>query len=378
MNKKERIEAAIRGKAVDRIPWTAYKSIPPWGEAEFDLRSEGLTWLYQHFPISTLTIPTVEVIDTATYTVKGKSGKNSILRKFVTPVGDISVRHEFFNNSIPGPGDLIQRFGAGIETESLSWVTEHPFKTEADYEILEYIYNNFEFHDNSEEFIFTEKIIGTEGFTFANMGKSPFQILLYELMGAENCYLEYYSNPKKFRKLYEVLYAKMKQKYELAADSAAPLCWSPENLTSVLTPPGFFKEFYMPFYNEMADILHKKGKLFAIHMDGKLDALKELIGQTKIDIIEAFTPLPMGDMSALDARKAWPEKIIWINFPGTLIATYSTERIKEYTINMLKSVAPGDKFLIGCTESFPVDKWGKAFKGIEQAIKESGIYPIKQ
>ena len=378
MNKKERIEAAIRGKDVDKIPWTMYKSIPPWGQAEFNFRSEGLTWIYQHFPISTVTIPNVEVIDTATYTVKGKSGRNSIFRKFVTPVGSVTVKHEFFNSSIPVPGDLLQRYGSEIDSESLSWVTEHSFKTKADYEILEYIYKNIEFHDNSEGFLYTEGVVGNEGFIFANMGKSPFQILMYELMGAENCYLEYFSNPGKFRRLYEVLYSKMKEKYELASNSAATVFWAPENLTSILTPPDFFKEFYLPFYNEMADILHKKGKLLAIHMDGRLGDLKDMIAKTKIDIIEAFTPFPMGDMSALDARKAWPEKAIWINFPGTLLATYSAERIEEYTIQMLKSVAPGDKFLIGCTENFPIDKWGQAFGGVEAAIKKSGNYPIKK
>ena len=232
--------------------------------------------------------------------------------------------------------------------------------------------------NSSENFLYTDKIIENEGYIFANMGKSPFQILLYELMGAENCYLEYYSNPKKFRNLYSVLYSKMKEKYELAANSPATIFWAPENLTSILTPPDIFKEFYLPFYNEMADILHKKGKLLAIHMDGKLDSLKHVISQTTIDIIEAFTPFPMGDMTVAEARKVWPNKVIWINFPGTLLATYDANKIEEYTINMLKSIAPGNGFIIGCTENFPVDRWEEAFGGVRVAIEKNGSYPIKQ
>ena len=44
---------------------------------------------------------------------------------------------------------------------------------------------------------------------------------------------------------------------------------------------------------------------------------------------------------------------------------------------MLKSVAPGDRFLIGCTESFPMEKCEMAFGAIAKALEKYGKYPIK-
>ncbi len=260
--------------------------------------------------------------------------------------------------------------------ESLSWVTEHPFKDESDYEVLEYIYENTEFRPNYEDFIFTDKIVGDDGFIMANVGKSPFQILLYELMGAEKCYLELASNPDKVRSLFEVVYEHQKRKYILAAKSPATVIWVPDNLTSMLTPPDYFEEFYIPFYNEMADILHKENKIYTVHMDGNLSSLADLIGKTGIDVIEAFTPPPMGDYRVSDALKTWKNKIIWINFPGTVLATYDADSIEAYTIDMLKSIAPGNRFLIGCTESFPMEKWEMAFGAIGKALEKCGKYPI--
>lgn len=378
MTKKERVMAVLQHKKIDKIPWTMYASYPPWSTTELNFRVEGLTLIYQHFPICREKFDNVEITEENKFFLNSnKLGKNIIMRKFSTPVGQVRVKHEFIINSLPGPGDLIQLNGAGIDQELLSWVTEFPFRSEEDYEVLEYIYKNMNFMLNDEEFKRTEKIIGDEGIIFALMGKSPFQMLLYELMGPVKCYLEYHTNRKKFNRLYELLYNKLKEKYETASDSSATIFWSPENLTSILTPPDFFKEYYIPFYNEMSDILHKNGKIYAVHMDGNLLSLLDLIRKTKIDIIEAFTPAPMGDVSVYEAMKKFEAKVIWANFPGTLLANASFEEIENYTINMIKSAAPGDNFLMGCTESYPMERWDISFGAIQSAIKKYGAYPVK-
>jgi len=103
-----------------------------------------------------------------------------------------------------------------------------------------------------------------------------------------------------------------------------------------------------------------------------------MIRDTKIDIIEAFTPSPMGDVSVAEAMKRWNgEKIIWINFPGTLLASASFEEIEKYTMDMIESIAPGDNFLIGCTESYPMDRWNISFGAVASALKKCGDYPVK-
>jgi len=370
LKKKERIQAAMRHEKVDRIPWTIYKGMLAWGEAEYNLRNEGLTPVFQGFPITTVEFSNVDMVETQTYTTgsNGKSGKNTITRKFKTKVGEVTSKYDFLNKDIPAPGDWVLRYGSGIDQEALSWWTEHPFKSEADYKTLEFIYSDINYIDNSASFSYTEKIIGDEGFVMAYVGKSPFQVMVSELMGLEACYFELLSNPKKFRSLYELLCEKMKERYIIAANSPAEVIWAPENLTSFVTPPPIFKEFCMPFYEEVADIIHKKGKLFAVHYDGLLKNLLGLISETPIDVIEAITPKPMGDVTVEELRKAWPDKVIWINFPQTLLATYTIEMIEEYTTNMLNSISPASGFMIGNTENFPLDTWGKVYQGIGNAI----------
>jgi hypothetical protein len=195
-------------------------------------------------------------------------------------------------------------------------------------------------------------------------------------MGIERCYYEYYNNHKKFIELYELIYQKQKEKYYLAVNSPANIIWCSENITSILTTPKLFKELCIPFYNEITDLLHKKKKFLAVHMDGSLQPLVELISKTEIDVIEAFTPPPMGDLSISEARKAWPDKVIWINFPGSVLSSPDSKYIQDYTVNLLREASPGNNFLLGCTESYLFDNWGMAFSVIENVLNMYGSYPV--
>jgi len=381
MNKKERIEAVINHKEIDKIPWTIYSMLTPWGETELNLRNKGLSMVHVELPIYKVSNPHIAVNEKSIFKIDkyDKYGaKNIITRKFKTQLGEVYINSEFYSDIIPQPNQYIKKYPGGVDQVVIANIKNYPFKKESDYEIMEYIFNNNTYKDNYKEYIRISKIIGSEGVVFGLVGKTPFSILLYEIMGYERCYLELNDNPKKFRKLYETLYQKLKEVYLIAAKSPALIIWAPDHLPSFITPPYIFKEFYIPFYNEMADLLHKNGKVYGIHVDAvDIKSLAHLINETKIDIIEAFTPAPMGDLSMSEARQIWRDKIIWVNFPGNLIASGTANEIEEYTIKLLKSVAPGNNSILGCTENFPIERWCYAFSAISRVLEKYGKYPIK-
>lgn len=95
------------------------------------------------------------------------------------------------------------------------------FKTENDYKIPEFIYSIMEFRSNDEDYLNTENLIGKEGIIFVSIGRSPFQMILYELIGPNNCFIEHHSNPEKFNKLYLLLWERDREKYHIATKSPA-------------------------------------------------------------------------------------------------------------------------------------------------------------
>ncbi len=80
-------------------------------------------------------------------------------------------------------------------------------------------------------------------------------------------------------------------------------------------------------------------------MDGRLNILKHLIAQTPIDIIEAFHPPPMGDLPLKEALALWKDKVIWMGYPGA-IYSLGPEAVKNYTLDLLRSVGAGDRLVI--------------------------------
>jgi hypothetical protein len=133
--------------------------------------------------------------------------------------------------------------------------------------------------------------------------------------------------------------------YEIAARSPAPIVMCGDNVDGVLVTPKLFETYFMPVYEVQAKVLHRAGKLMGVHMDGRLKALKHLIGSTSIDIVEAFHPPPMGDLSLGEALALWSNKAIWVGFPGSVYAL-GPQATARYALELLREVTPGERLVI--------------------------------
>ncbi len=371
MNKAERMKAVLHRKVPDRIPWAIYSSYLIFGSTELELRNHGLG-LYCPMPVHRLKMPNVEVRDV--FKDDEKRGIKAVTRTYITPKGELSgisgfkyerVCHSMFMDTTR-PG-LIP--GEGI------WPIEYFFKEQSDYEILEFIIENSIYQPSYEGFVQTSRFLGEEGIVMASVWKTPFQEIINDWMGPEKCYFEYYDHPKKFRRLYEIMREKQKELFKIIAHSPAEEVWVGENITTGMTSPKFFKEFCLPFYNEVADILHQNNKILGCHFDGKLKGLENLIAETKLDFIDAFTPPPIGDLPIEEARACWPDKVILCNFPGNVFFK-SKEEIEKYTIGLLRKIAPGNNFILVTTENFPLDRWMEGFKVLADVLEKHGKYPV--
>jgi hypothetical protein len=101
----------------------------------------------------------------------------------------------------------------------------------------------------------------------------------------------------------------------------------------------------MPEYEKMGRVLHEHGKLMAVHMDGRVDVLKDLITKTPIDIVEALPPPPMGDLPIGEALSIWKNKVVWTGFPGS-VYILGPEAVKKHALNLLREIGSGDRLII--------------------------------
>ncbi len=352
MTIKERVFRALRGEMVDRVPFTAYVGLFPENERE-PLMREGEIGLVNRCSVYRSQSPNVK----STREEIQENGENRVRHTYETPVGCVSET---------------LRTGGGYGT---SLRCEFLVKEPEDYKVVEFMMRDVVYTPNYDAFLAAAESMGDDGVVIGNMKYSPIQQMLVLLMGPERYAIDFYENRELFDSLYNAIAEKDREMYKLAAESPAEFVIYGDNITSDMIGLERFNQYCIPCYNEVADMLHEKGKRLGVHMDGNLQILKESIGESGIDFIEAFTGPPMFDLSVAEAREAWPDKVLWINYTSNLHVA-GTKAIREHTLDLLQQAHPGDHFLISITENVPDNVRKESFATIARTLLENGSLPL--
>jgi hypothetical protein len=145
--------------------------------------------------------------------------------------------------------------------------------------------------------------------------------------------------------IYQKLCRSREPLYEIAAACPAEVVMCGDNIDGVIDTPPLFQRYFLPVYRRQAEVLHRSGKLMAVHMDGRLQGLKDLIAEAPLDIVEGFHPPPMGDLPVGEALAAWPGKAIWIGFPGTIYAG-GPQATAQYARRLLEEMGNGSRIVM--------------------------------
>lgn len=335
MTRRERILAASRGELPDRLPFFHYwrHSQIGWAERECRNRGMGMSWMR---PCYTQRMHGVEVSERPV-----KVGDRSLTRiTYTTPVGEV-YQDEFRE---PGTG---QWHGSRSWRDISPWQTSRLIKGPDDYAVMQYIVEHTEYV--ADDFPIEQAMdwLGDEGIVMAGLPHSPMQTLLIDWIGSEEgrCFYHLADYPDLVEGLYQALCRSREPLDAIAARCPAPVVLCGDNLDGQLVNPRLFERYFMPVYERQAQALHAQGKLMAVHMDGRVGILKERIAATPIDIIEALHPAPMGDMTLREALAAWPNKAIWVGFPGAIYAL-GPEATRAYALQLLEESGSGERVVI--------------------------------
>jgi hypothetical protein len=232
-------------------------------------------------------------------------------------------------------------------TGNLPWTIEHLIKTPDDYQVMKYIVEHTEY---VADFFPVEQAIewlGEDGVVVDMLPHSPMQMLMIHWVGSGGGRIFYHlaDHPELVEDLAQAVSKSREPLYEIAARSPAPIAFCGDNIDGGLVSPKLFQKYFMPEYEKQAKALHARGKLMSVHMDGRLNSLKDLIARTPIDIVEALHPPPMGDLPIDEALALWPDKTIWLGFPGSVYQS-GPAATKQFALELLREIGPGDRFAI--------------------------------
>lgn len=336
----------LRGEKPGRVPWNVYGWLLPQTDAARRLCAQGLSRMET--------------------------------RAIFRPVyDDLVIREERFwlNGQTHFHVEIETPYGTLTEESRLEtsygsrWITKFIIAGPEDFPAAEYYIQHTRFEPEYTPWLAADRELGDAGFVIGEIMPVPVMKLIVSWMGVEGFLAALVDTPGWLDTLLAGLDRQYDRQIELAADSPAEVIWFGDNVTATIISPRLFERFVAPVYKRVMPAMRASGKIPIAHYDGSNRPLLKAIAQTDLPVIEAFTPPPMGDLSLSEAQKAWPEKVIGINFPGHLfIEPY--EVIRTYALDLLREGSQGGPFYLGCTEDFPMNEFEKTFSAIQAALVE--------
>jgi len=344
---RERLIAALKGEIPDQIPFSCYHSIVPKSEiVRRELFELGLVSLNRLHPFK-FRYRNVEF----TQEDKTENGEPVRVKTFKTPLGVIWQKNVF---------------DPGYHSE---WPVKHYVTKPEDYDVLEYVFRDEYYEPDVEGFLAADREYGPNSLAIPRAADPPYQELWRRFTGLDRFCFDLSDHPGKIERIIEAMNDRRRRMWEVAAAMPCEFSCSGGNISEDMVSPAVFRKYVATHLAEEASVMHKAGKRTMNHMDGRLRILLDAIGEADLDIVEAFTPPPNGNLSVKDARGRWRGKVLSINFPSS-VHLADNHTIRETTISLLQEAAHGNGFVVGITEDVPAFVIERSFRTIAETLNE--------
>ncbi len=291
--------AAIRGEAVDRLPWSPFLAYW-WEDQPPAFQANGQPWFFKQI------------------------GADTLLRGFTTPF------QAEFNNPAAGCEVLVTRAGNLVRTEyrtpvgtltatqihspvgNTLFLHEHPVKTREDFRVLTYLVENMRIRPDYQTVQTALDELGEDGLLVpltAVFGKTPFQALVEHWVGTEELVYALTDTPEAVEETLAVMSARALEAVRIAVESPAEVFISWEDSSTQNVSPKLFARYIAPDLNRWGSEFHAAGKYFMHHACGHLRGLMAHIAAEEIDMLESISPPPTGNVEIWNARAMLPAHV---------------------------------------------------------------------
>jgi hypothetical protein len=259
------------------------------------------------------------------------------------------------------------------ETFEGEWQRSYLVKSPADYRVLRRAFEDTRYEATAEPFLRSEAGLGDGGLTLGALGwtplrRSPLLQVQVDFAGPERFALDLADEAPELMDLLELLTDLTLRKLREAVRTPARFIKLWENLAIETLGPPNYRRWLVPLYRKIIDLLSGAGKRLLVHYDGKLRAIAPDIAGLDFDI-DSLTPPPEGDMTAAEARAAWPEKFLWLHPP---LGWYDAPRqvLKERVRRMVREAGPRN-FCLMISEDLPAN-WREQVPAVLEALEPTG------
>lgn len=205
-----------------------------------------------------------------------------------------------------------------------SWSRREFFvKTPADLAILREVVENTHFVPCFSNVDRIRDSLGGWGQGDIVIARSPFGKLVHEYMGFENVVYALADDPAVLRAFLVVQERKDLELIALAAQAPERVVILSDHADENLISPAQWREYCVPYYRRVTDILHAAGKFVSTHLDGNFHGYFPFLGEAGFDLLDGCTPAPMFNYEVEELAAAMPPGMkAFCGVPATLFCQH--------------------------------------------------------
>ena len=181
---------------------------------------------------------------------------------------------------------------------------EHFVKTIDDLKVLEYMVRDRVLEPNPDAVVKIGRRIAGQGIYTLVQNSSPMRRLLTEWFGLEAGVLALHDHPAEVARALEIIDAGEDEWTRITCETPGRIVILGDNVDRNILAPPIFRKYQAPYYRKRAEAFHAAGKIVMLHMDGLLQGILPLMGETGIDVMDGLTPEPAGDFTPEEVREA--------------------------------------------------------------------------
>jgi len=348
MTMRDRILALVKGEPLDRVPFVMYEGLLPVDQVWSHVGRERvgiLRWSRVH----RIEHPHCS-FEEHDYWLDKTKWRRTVLH---TPAGDL-VEERAFESAYDS-----------------SSIRKHYVEEVADYERFWAYLEDCVVLDDYDRYQRDVSELGDCGTPLVAVERTPYQQLWVQWVGLDNLGYHLADCPDRVQHTVDLLTLQARRTFELAYHSDAAFIDFPDNITAPAIGPKRFRQYCVPLYNELGDMLDERGAIVFVHMDGDLKPLWDDIAGSKVRGIDSLAPTPDNDTSVSQAAGMWPEKRLFVNFPSS-VHLRPPDAVREEAWRMLEAAGHTGRLQIQLSENVPHEVWRTSVPAIIDAIEAFG------
>lgn len=247
--------------------------------------------------------------------------------------------------------------------------SEYFLKDLKDLEVFEYILQERSYEWDQKRYHWGKKRYGDQIALRANLERIPIMWLIVGIMGFQRTVTMIWKHPEEMKAFMHVLEGENIKQIEAYRGKPVAELNFVDNMHQDLCPPPYFKEYVIPFLQQVVPKIHAQGMVATSHWDGFIKQLLPLVGETGMDGLECVTPLPQGDFTLVELKEGLGDMFIRDGIPAVLMCPWTDVKdLENQARDLIETFYP--RLILGISDMLPANGDIERIRLVNQIVKE--------